>query len=229
MLVLENISFRLPCGRTLLQNIHLQLKSGRLTVITGPNGSGKTTLAKIISGILEPTQGHLLLDGQDITRLGVTERANLGICYTFQQPVRFRGITVRDLLLIAAGESAGEQKLYSCLEQVGLLPGDYLHREVDAGLSGGEIKRVEIACALARDAQFTIFDEPEAGIDLWSFQSLIQVFQALRGQGKALLLLSHQERILSIADEVFIASGGNLLPCCDIRELNSKYSGGRHA
>ena len=233
MLVLENISFRLPGGRPLLQNINLQLESGRLTVITGPNGSGKTTLAKIISGILRPAQGHLLLDGQDITRLGVTERAKLGICYTFQQPVRFRGITVHDLLMIAAGDSAGEQKLCACLDQVGLCPGDYLHRQVDARLSGGEIKRVEIACALARDAQLTIFDEPEAGIDLWSFQALIQVFQALRSQGKALLLLSHQERILSIADEVFIASGGSLQPCnaqdALFHEFASNHLGGCHA
>lgn len=212
MLVLENISFRLP-GRTVLQDINLQLKRGSLTVITGPNGSGKTTLAKIISGILQPTQGVLRFEGRNITRLGVTRRAKLGICCTFQQPVRFRGISVRDLLLLAAGEDADDRELSRYLEQVGLCPEDYLHREVDAALSGGEIKRIEIAGALARGAQLTIFDEPEAGIDLWSFQNLVQIFQALRNQGKTLLLLSHQERILSIADEVLLAKGGGLLPC----------------
>ena len=212
MLVLENISFRLP-GRAVLQDINLQLKRGSLTVITGPNGSGKTTLAKIISGILQPTQGVLRFEGRNITRLGVTWRAKLGICCTFQQPVRFRGISVRDLLLLAAGEGTDELELSGYLEQVGLCPEDYLHREVDAALSGGEIKRIEIASALARGAQLTIFDEPEAGIDLWSFQNLVQIFQALRNQGKTLLLLSHQERILSIADEVLLAKDGGLLPC----------------
>lgn len=212
MLILENISFRLP-GRALLQEINLHLRRGSLTVITGPNGSGKTTLAKIISGIAQPAQGRLLFDGQDITRLGVTRRAKLGICCTFQQPVRFRGISVRDLLLLAAGEGTDELELSGYLEQVGLCPEDYLHREVDAALSGGEIKRIEIASALARGAQLTIFDEPEAGIDLWSFQNLVQIFQALRNQGKTLLLLSHQERILSIADEVLLAKDGGLLPC----------------
>jgi Fe-S cluster assembly ATP-binding protein len=212
VLVLENISFRLP-GRAVLQDINLQLKRGSLTVITGPNGSGKTTLAKIISGILQPTQGVLRFEGRNITRLGVTRRAKLGICCTFQQPVRFRGISVRDLLLLAAGEGTDELELSGYLEQVGLCPEDYLHREVDAALSGGEIKRIEIASALARGAQLTIFDEPEAGIDLWSFQNLVQIFQALRNQGKTLLLLSHQERILSIADEVLLAKDGGLLPC----------------
>lgn len=212
MLVLENISFRLP-GRAVLQDINLQLKRGSLTVITGPNGSGKTTLAKIISGILQPTQGVLRFEGRNITRLGVTRRAKLGICCTFQQPVRFRGISVRDLLLLAAGEGTDELELSGYLEQVGICPEDYLHREVDAALSGGEIKRIEIASALARGAQLTIFDEPEAGIDLWSFQNLVQIFQALRNQGKTLLLLSHQERILSIADEVLLAKDGGLLPC----------------
>lgn len=212
MLILENISFRLP-GRAVLQDINLQLKRGSLTVITGPNGSGKTTLAKIISGILQPTQGVLRFEGRNITRLGVTRRAKLGICCTFQQPVRFRGISVRDLLLLAAGEGASEEKLIEPLEQVGLCPKDYLNREVDGSLSGGEIKRIEIAGALARGAQLTIFDEPEAGIDLWSFQNLVQIFQALRNQGKTLLLLSHQERILSIADEVLLAKDGGLLPC----------------
>lgn len=212
MLVLENISFRLP-GRAVLQDINLQLKRGSLTVITGPNGSGKTTLAKIISGILQPTQGVLRFEGRNITRLGVTRRAKLGICCTFQQPVRFRGISVRDLLLLAAGEGIDELELSGYLEQVGICPEDYLHREVDAALSGGEIKRIEIASALARGAQLTIFDEPEAGIDLWSFQNLVQIFQALRNQGKTLLLLSHQERILSIADEVLLAKDGGLLPC----------------
>ncbi len=211
MLVLEHICFRLP-GRILLQDINLHLKRGSLTAITGPNGSGKTTLAKIISGILQPTQGVLRFDGRNITRLGVTERAKLGICHTFQQPVRFRGISVRDLLLLAAGENAKENELGAYLWQVGLSPEEYLHREIDAGLSGGEIKRIEIASALARGAKLTIFDEPEAGIDLWSFQDLIQVFRSLRSQGKTLLLLSHQERILSIADEVFVAKGGSLLP-----------------
>lgn len=225
MLILENISFRLP-GRALLQEINLHLRRGSLTAITGPNGSGKTTLAKIISGILQPTQGVLRFEGRNITRLGVTRRAKLGICCTFQQPVRFRGISVRDLLLLAAGEGTDELELSGYLEQVGLCPEDYLHREVDAALSGGEIKRIEIASALARGAQLTIFDEPEAGIDLWSFQNLVQIFQALRNQGKTLLLLSHQERILSIADEIFLAKDGRLLPCGPEDALCPNHPGG---
>ncbi|MEY8382174.1 ATP-binding cassette domain-containing protein [Christensenellaceae bacterium 44-20] len=225
MLILENISFRLP-GRALLQEINLHLRRGSLTAITGPNGGGKTTLAKIISGIAQPAQGRLFFDGQDITRLGVTRRAKLGICHTFQQPVRFRGISVRDLLLLAAGEGASEEKLIEPLEQVGLCPKDYLNREVDGSLSGGEIKRIEIAGALARGAQLTIFDEPEAGIDLWSFQNLVQIFQALRSQGKTLLILSHQERILSIADEIFLAKDGHLLPCGPEGALCPNHPGG---
>jgi len=225
VLILENISFRLP-GRALLQEINLHLRRGSLTAITGPNGGGKTTLAKIISGIAQPAQGRLFFDGQDITRLGVTRRAKLGICCTFQQPVRFRGISVRDLLLLAAGEGASEEKLIGPLEQVGLCPEEYLNREVDGSLSGGEIKRIEIAGALARGAQLTIFDEPEAGIDLWSFQNLVQIFQALRSQGKTLLLLSHQERILSIADEIFLAKDGHLLPYGPEDALCPNHPGG---
>jgi len=196
----------------ILNDISLTVGSGRLVVFTGPNGGGKTTLAKIISGIAQPAQGRLFFDGQDITRLGVTRRAKLGICHTFQQPVRFRGISVRDLLLLAAGEGASEEKLIEPLEQVGLCPEEYLNREVDGSLSGGEIKRIEIAGALARGAQLTIFDEPEAGIDLWSFAKLTETFRYIHDKREAtIIIISHQERILNIADRIVVLADGQVV------------------
>ena len=177
MLELYDISWSVPEGRQVLKNVSLSIADSGLTVITGPNGGGKTTLAKIIAGIVKPDSGRIVLDGEDITELDVTERARRGIAYAFQQPVRFKGITVRDLLEIASGDDLPEAELCSLLSKVGLCARDYKDRDVNASLSGGEIKRVEIASVLARKAKLTIFDEPEAGIDLWSFTGLIEAFQ----------------------------------------------------
>lgn len=210
MLELQNISLKLPDQKEILKQIDLQLEDKKFIVVTGPNGGGKTTLAKVISGITWPTKGRVLLDGKDISNMGITERAQLGICYAFQQPVRFKGITVRDLLELAAGRQLEEAKLCDYLIEVGLCAQDYMDREIDSSLSGGEIKRIEIATALARNARLTIFDEPEAGIDLWSFNSLIAVFRKLQKSGRSILIISHQEKILEIADEIVVIAGGKV-------------------
>lgn len=210
MLELQNISLKLPDQKEILKQIDLQLEDKKFIVVTGPNGGGKTTLAKVISGITWPTKGRVLLDGKDISNMGITERAQLGICYAFQQPVRFKGITVRDLLELAAGRQLEEAKLCDCFIEVGLCAQDYMDREIDSSLSGGEIKRIEIATALARNARLTIFDEPEAGIDLWSFNSLIAVFRKLQKSGRSILIISHQEKILEIADEIVVIAGGKV-------------------
>ena len=210
MLELKRISWDLPDGGEILRHIDLTVPDGKLIVVTGPNGGGKTTLAKIIAGLETPSGGSIWLDGQDITGLDVTQRARLGIAYAFQQPVRFKGITVRMLLELAAGGSLKENEACAFLAKVGLCAREYIDREVNASLSGGEIKRIEIATVLARGARLSIFDEPEAGIDLWSFSSLIDAFGELRGKlSGSLLIISHQERILNIADEIIvIAEGG---------------------
>ena len=211
MLTLENIVWQLPDGEKILNGVNLTVPSGRMTVVTGPNGGGKTSLAKIIAGLERPTSGRLLLDGQDITDLDVTERARLGIGYAFQQPVRFKGLTVRDLLELASGDDLSEERLCHLLGQVGLCAREYTEREISASLSGGEIKRVEIASVLARNARLSIFDEPEAGIDLWSFTGLIEVFQELKSRlTGALLIISHQERILEIADHIVVVANGTV-------------------
>lgn len=194
-----------------MRDVSLTVPEGKLTVITGPNGGGKTTLAKIIAGIETPDSGKIILDGQDITGLNVTERARAGVSFAFQQPVRFKGFTVRRLLELSAGQKVSTDKLCEMLSRVGLCGREYLNREVDATLSGGEIKRIEIATVLARHTKLSLFDEPEAGIDLWSFTNLIDVFQSLRGKLKGtLIIISHQERILQIADELVVISGGTL-------------------
>lgn len=210
MLELRDVSLKLPDQKEILKKINLRLADGKFVVVTGPNGGGKTTLAKVVSGIEAPTEGTILFNGRDITKMGITERAGLGICYSFQQPVRFKGITVRDLLELAAGKKLREQELCNYLMEVGLCAQDYTEREIDASLSGGEIKRIEIATALARDAKLTIFDEPEAGIDLWSFNSLIDVFKGQRRRGRSVLVISHQERILAIADEIVVIADGEV-------------------
>lgn len=209
MLKLENLTWEAPGGSQVLRGIDLEVPDGKLTVITGPNGGGKTTIAKLVAGLETPSGGRILLDGEDITPLDVTQRARKGISYAFQQPVRFKGLTVRDLVELASGGGLGEEKLCDTLSRVGLCAREYIDREVDATLSGGEIKRIEIATVLARHTRLSIFDEPEAGIDLWSFQNLIQVFQDLRGKlDGALVVISHQERILSIADELVVVADG---------------------
>ncbi len=183
----------------------------RFVAFTGPNGGGKSTLAKIIAGILKPTSGRIYFDGEDITNLSVTERAQRGISYAFQQPVRFKGITVRDLINMAAGKNLKVSDACAYLSEVGMCARDYIDREVNASLSGGELKRIEIATVLARGTKLSIFDEPEAGIDLWSFSSLIKVFENMheRTQG-SILIISHQERILNVADQIVVLADGRI-------------------
>ena len=211
MLKLENISFQADEKTEILKKIDLEINE-RFTAITGPNGGGKSTLAKVIAGILKPTTGRIWLDGTDITDLGVTERARSGISYAFQQPVRFKGLRVRDLMKLAAGKDTTLADACAYLSEVGLCARDYMDRELNDSLSGGEMKRIEIAMVLARGTKLSVFDEPEAGIDLWSFQNLIQVFEQMRGSIKdsSILIISHQERILEIADEIIVIADGKV-------------------
>ena len=215
MLELKNISFIVDGqeGRTdILRDVSLTVEDHKLLVLTGPNGGGKTTLAKIIMGLTAPTAGRIFWNGQDITDLSITERARLGISYGFQQPPRFKGITVHDLLLLAAGsEKLSKDQCCQYLTRVGLCANDYLDREVDVSLSGGEVKRIEIATILARSSQLMIFDEPEAGIDLWSFARLTETFEQIHQEGKStMIIISHQERIIQLADEIIVVSNGSI-------------------
>ncbi len=218
MLELKNITFRAEGGpgndaiKEIIHDVSVTFPDGKLTVITGPNGGGKSTLARLIAGIWKPDAGQILLDGQDITDWGVTERARAGIAFAFQQPVHFKGIQVLDLLRLASGRSLSVAEACTFLSRVGLCARDYIGREVNSSLSGGELKRVEIATVLARDAALTIFDEPEAGIDLWSFQNLIEVFRNIRESmaNRSVLIISHQERILNIADDLIVLRDGTV-------------------
>lgn len=211
MLELQNISVCVESSREILKNINLTIEDSKFIVITGPNGGGKSTLAKVIAGILPPSSGRILFRGEDITNASITERAKMGIGYAFQQPVRFKGITVRDLITLAAGGPLKEQEIRAYLRDVGLCAREYIDREVNASLSGGEMKRIEIAMVIARKTPLTLFDEPEAGIDLWSFQNLIDVFKRLRKEiHGSVLIISHQERILDIADDIVVLSGGEV-------------------
>ena len=211
MLELKDIYWSTPDGTPILNGLNLTIPDGKLVVVTGPNGGGKTTLAKIIAGIEKPAAGKILLDGEDITELGVTERANKGVSFAFQQPVRFKGITVRRLIELAANRKLPESEICNSLSRVGLCARDYIDREVNATLSGGEIKRIEIATVLARHTNLSVFDEPEAGIDLWSFTNLIQVFEKIRhDMHGTMMIISHQERILKIADEIAVVAEGTI-------------------
>ena len=213
MLELRNVSYIVDNdgeSKGILKNVSLTVDEG-FVAITGPNGGGKSTLAKIIAGIYTPTSGQILLDGEDITALSITERAHRGISYAFQQPVRFKGITVNDLITLAAGRKITVAEACAYLSEVGLCARDYINREVNASLSGGELKRIEIATVLARGTKFSVFDEPEAGIDLWSFNNLINVFEKMREKlNGSILIISHQERILNIADKIIVVSGGEV-------------------
>lgn len=215
MLELQNICYRVstPEGeQDILKNVSVTIPDHKLVVFTGPNGGGKTTLAKIIMGLVRPTSGRVLYNGEDVTELSITERARRGISYGFQQPPRFKGITVHDLLLLAAGkEQLSKDKCCAYLTKVGLCANDYLDREVDVSLSGGEVKRIEIATLLAKNSRLMIFDEPEAGIDLWSFARLTETFRELHEKGgRTILIISHQERIIRLADEIMVIANGQI-------------------
>ena len=209
MLQFKDVSFVVG-DKAILKNINLEIED-RFVAITGPNGSGKSTLAKLIAGINMPTSGRIYMDGVDITDLSITERANAGISFAFQQPVRFKGITVKDLISLAAGKKTSVAEACSYLSEVGLCAKDYVNREVDGSLSGGELKRIEIAMINARGTKLSVFDEPEAGIDLWSFNNLIKVFENMHERTKGtIIIISHQERILNIADKIVVLAGGEV-------------------
>ena len=216
MLELKNVSLSVKDendkDKEILNNVSLTIEDEKFIAITGPNGGGKSTLAKLIVGIYEPTEGQIIFDGHDITHMSITDRANLGISFAFQQPVRFKGIKVKDLISLAAGKDTTTAQACASLSEVGLCARDYIDREVDASLSGGEIKRIEIAQLIARNTKLSVLDEPEAGIDLWSFSNLIKVFEKMReDRARSILIISHQERILDIADEIVVLKDGQIV------------------
>lgn len=214
MLEIKNLSFKVAesaARENIIDDISLTLEDGKFYVITGPNGGGKSTLAKLIMGIEQPTSGKIYFDGKDITELSITERAKLGVGYAFQQPPRFKGLTVRRLLSLAHGSELPEDECCNYLTKVGLCSRDYLNREVDASLSGGELKRIEIATLMARELKLAIYDEPEAGIDLWSFAMLVNSFRSIsKGRHNSVIIISHQERIMQLADEIIVVAEGKV-------------------
>ena len=216
MLELKNIVFNADNdGKNvgILRDISLTVEDNKFVVITGPNGGGKSTLAKVVAGIIKNNSGQIIYNGEDITEKSITDRARMGIGFAFQQPVRFKGMTVIDLLRIAAGKSLSVSEACEYLSEVGLCAKDYINREINASLSGGELKRIEIATVLARDVKLALFDEPEAGIDLWSFNNLIRIFENMRRDrnGRSIIVISHQERILNIADEIVVIADGKII------------------
>ena len=213
MLELKDISFHAGQGGTveILDGVTFSMPAGRILVITGPNGGGKSTLARVIMGIEKPSAGRIFWEGADITDLSITQRANLGIGYAFQLPAKFKGVKIRRLLELAGGHEMGEMECCNFLSQVGLCAQDYIDREADSSLSGGELKRVEIATLLARKPKLSIYDEPEAGIDLWSFSMLVETFRKMRDDpGRGIIIISHQERILELADDIMVIAGGKV-------------------
>lgn len=215
MLELQNISFQVSdqgnSPKEIIKNLSLTFEDHTFVAITGPNGGGKSTLAKLIMGIEKPTSGKILFNGTDITDMNITERANLGISFAFQQPVRFKGIKVKDLITLAAGDKVKNINVCDYLSKVGLCARDYINRDIDNSLSGGELKRIEIASIIARNTPLAVFDEPEAGIDLWSFNNLIKVFEEMHAStDQSLIIISHQERILNTADEIVVLAGGTV-------------------
>ncbi len=228
MLKIEDLSFSVTengAKKDILKHINLEIDDKKFVVVTGPNGSGKSTLAKIIMGIQKPTAGKIYLDGTDITDMSITERANLGVGFAFQQPVKFKGLTVKDLIEISAGGSVDISTACNYLSDVGLCAREYINRPLDDKLSGGELKRIEIAMLEARNSKLSIFDEPEAGIDLWSFNNLIGVFKRIQQKNMNTLIISHQERIIEIADEVILLVNGEIKkidsPNVILKEINA--------
>ncbi len=234
MLELRNISFTAEDegGKTeIIRNVSLTIPDNKFVVITGPNGGGKSTLAKLIAGIQPLSGGNIIFDGTDITEKSITDRARMGIGFAFQQPVRFKGLTVLDLLRIASGTTLSVSAACEYLSEVGLCAKEYIDREVNASLSGGELKRIEIATILARDVKLAVFDEPEAGIDLWSFNNLIRIFEKMRNTSKnrTILVISHQERILNIADEIIVLADGNIIKHGSKNEILPDIIGTKYA
>ena len=230
MLEIKNLSFAVSdegSGKEIIKDISLEIPDGKLYVITGPNGGGKSTLAKLIAGIETPTSGQIIFNGEDITGMNVTERANKGIGFAFQQPVKFKGIRVLDLIRLASGKKISVTEACRYLSMVGLCAREYINREVNSSLSGGELKRIEIATVIARNSLLTVFDEPEAAIDLWSFSNLIDVFRRQREEiaDRSILIISHQERILNIADEIIVLDSGSIVDRGDKDEVLPRLIG----
>ena len=223
MLELKNITFKSE-NKTIIDKINLTVNDGEILLFTGPNGGGKTTLAKIIMGLVTPTSGKIILDGEDITHMSVTDRAKKGIGYAFQTPPRFKGLTVKKMLSIACGENFSEECCCDLLSKVGLCQKEYLNRSLDTSLSGGELKRIEVATILARNLKISIYDEPEAGIDLWSFNMLVDTFGAQKGKGTT-IIISHQERIMKLADRIAVISGGKISEIAAGGEMLPKLAG----
>ncbi len=232
MLELKHLAFSAETENQkneIIRDLNLKIEDNQFVVITGPNGGGKSTLAKLIAGIEKNTAGQIIFDNQDITEKSITERARMGIGFAFQQPVRFKGLTVFDLLKIASGRKLNLTEACEYLSEVGLCAKDYIQREVNASLSGGELKRIEIATVLARNVRLALFDEPEAGIDLWSFQNLIRIFENMRNSSRTIIVISHQERILNIADRIIVLADGQVLKEGSKEEILPEIIGTKYA